>query len=95
MTKAYDCTHQGHLWLEDVTGIPFVRHRGRKGVVAVHCQFCTARAQIESHGAYTAPPTPHDVDHAIPAPFKKVLDRAMADAKKNDKKDNTGSGVKL
>jgi hypothetical protein len=24
MTKAYDCAHRGHLWLEDTTGIPFI-----------------------------------------------------------------------
>lgn len=52
----YDCAQQGHVWLE-ASGLPFARYRDReRGLVAVECEYCIATADLEGHGANTAPP---------------------------------------
>lgn len=81
----HDCAHQGHVWLEE-NGQPFVRHRGRPkdSVIAVKCKHCPSTAKVSGYAAFVPPPGPHTVDHQIPAPFKTVLDRAVATAKAAD-----------
>ncbi len=79
----HDCAHAGHVWLE-ADGQPYRRHRGRKEAnVSCTCQHCGLTAELPAHGAFTAPPGPHPVDHRIPAPFMKVLDAAVKAAPKD------------
>lgn len=79
--SAHDCAQQGHVWLEDASNLPYRRHRGRKEAsVPCTCQHCMLSANLPGYGAFTAPPGPHPVDHRIPAPFKTVIDRAVAAA---------------
>lgn len=52
----HSCHHHGHIWLE-ADGSLYVRHRGRdRALVAVHCQHCSATAELQAHGKATAPP---------------------------------------
>jgi hypothetical protein len=75
---AHDCAQQGHVWLEDDGNVPYRRHRARAvASVSCTCQHCGLSAELPGHGAFTAPPGPHPVDHKIPAPFLKVLDAAV------------------
>ena len=80
----HDCAHAGHVWIE-ADGQPYRRHRGRKegSVVSCTCEHCGTTKDLPGHGAFTAPPGPHPVDHQIPAPFMTVLDRAVAAAPKD------------
>lgn len=74
---AYDCAHQGHIWLEDADGKVYVRHRGRpQGKVSVHCTHCSATAELEAHGKSTG----RGVGQAIPPAFQRVMARAIENA---------------
>lgn len=78
----HDCTHHGHVWLE-TDGTPYTRHRGRNhATVSVTCTHCHATATLKTHGAFTASKGPHTIDSTIPAPFMKVVDRALINAGK-------------
>ncbi len=78
-TETYDCSHQGHIWLEE-GGKVYVRHRGRpQGKVSVHCAHCSATAELEAHGKFTG----RGVGKAVPPSFQKVMARAIETAQAN------------
>ena len=78
-----DCLHHGHVWLE-ADGQPYERHRGSgNDTVSVTCQHCPASGTLPRFAAYSGRrPKGMPVDTKIPAPFQKVLDRAIAEESK-------------
>ena len=88
----HDCAHRGHVWLE-TDGTPYQRLRGRSDAsVPVTCKFCPLTASLPRHSQYSGKRPPGmPISTAIPPAFQKVVDRALAEAAKNEPHTGPGS----
>lgn len=80
----HDCDHQGHVWLAE-NEKPYTRQRGKdlNATVDVHCQHCPASRllpKFSQFSGHTLPGHVPDAPNVIPPQFKKVVDRAVAEA---------------